>query len=195
MQALSMSSSRAPGSPGAAAEAELRHLRASQERAVNEALRTAWEEEVRERRETEAKLRAVEATWLPLREWLVKLTAVAHRGRAGLLAASPGLAPGAVPAPPTEAAWCQDSQLPDVARALCDCLEALSAESLRAPKARAGHPRRWMASPAPGEAGVWSPSEPSELSGDRRGTNGVSTNGVTTKFMLFDRGTFLGYSY
>merc|ERR1711963_34075 len=58
---------------------ELRNLRASQERATNEALRTAWETEARDRRTTETKLETLQATWLPLRECLLRLTTGAHR--------------------------------------------------------------------------------------------------------------------
>ncbi|CAK0839855.1 unnamed protein product, partial [Prorocentrum cordatum] len=73
-------------SAASAAEQELRRLRSSQERAENEALREAWEAASRERRETEAKLAALQADWLPLREVLVRLTTGAHRWRGGLFA-------------------------------------------------------------------------------------------------------------
>lgn len=150
------------------AQAELRLLRASQERAVNEALRAAWEAEVRNRRATEARLEALEANWLPLREWLVRLTAAAHRWRADFFASSPGgVLPAMVPPPPAEPAWRQEAQLPDAARALCDCLEALAVEVARGlAEARGGVSGRrtiarglWEPGPAPAAPPPWARRE------------------------------------
>lgn len=111
------------------AEAELQRLRVSQELAVHEALRSSWEAEARERKEKEAKLKALEATWRPLSEGLLRLNTIAHRWREELCIGAASLA--SVPQPPLESAWSNEGQLPDAAQALCDCLEALSMEGAR----------------------------------------------------------------
>jgi len=117
----------------ATAEMELRHLRASQERAVGEALRTAWEAEARERRATEARLEALQCGWPLLREWLMRLTSATRRWHEELYSNSPGwaLVGAAVPPPPAESAWCREQLLPEAAKELCDCLEAIAVEGRR----------------------------------------------------------------
>lgn len=129
--------SRGPGrggSPAPAAqsrspvEEELQHLRLSQERAAHEALRSAWEAEGRERREKQAQLEALRGAWRPLCEGLLRLSIIAQRWREDLAA---GAAFAAVPPPPPEAAWCDDRHVPEAAKALCGCLEALSMEGAR----------------------------------------------------------------
>lgn len=139
--------------PTSAAEAELRELRTSQERAVAEALRSAWEHEARDRRETDLKLQVAEAEWIPLREQLLVLTGVARRCREDLLS-SKAVQAAAIPPAPEEAAWLEEVRVPNALRALCDCLEALARETaLRADGARRGKhsarawPRQALASP------------------------------------------------
>lgn len=103
---------------------------ASHEHAVNEALRVAWEGEARDRRATEAKLAALQASWLQSRDWLMHLTSSARQWRDELEARFPGrMLQQSIPPPPTEGAWCHDEQLPTAARALCDCLEAFAVEA------------------------------------------------------------------
>eukprot|EP00933_Yihiella_yeosuensis_P064186 TRINITY_DN6753_c0_g8_i1.p1 TRINITY_DN6753_c0_g8~~TRINITY_DN6753_c0_g8_i1.p1 ORF type:complete len:226 (-),score=50.13 TRINITY_DN6753_c0_g8_i1:56-706(-) len=114
--------------PLTAAEAELRELRSSQERAVNEALRSAWESEARERRETDAKLEALNADWLPLRERLIQLSRMAHRCREELVAGAVSERRATLPLAPEEDSWLEEHRVPSAARALGNCLEAISKE-------------------------------------------------------------------
>jgi len=144
-----------------AADLELRRLRASQEQAVGEALRSAWEAEVRERRSTEARLEALQAEWPPLRDWLMRLTSAARRWREEHFSGGPGLGPS-VPPPPTESAWCCEQQVPQAAKELCDCLEAIAVEGRqRLAQARTVHqvvqaPRHEPRHP-PQPTAPWSP--------------------------------------
>lgn len=104
----------------------LRDLRASQERAVSQALRSAWEAEVTDLQATEKQLEVLETNWACLRTWLLRLTMVAQhwysivpRGRFST----------ELPPLPTEAAWNTERSAPDAMRALCACFEAIAVET------------------------------------------------------------------
>mmetsp|Transcript_3920 Transcript_3920/g.10019 ORF Transcript_3920/g.10019 Transcript_3920/m.10019 type:complete len:555 (-) Transcript_3920:313-1977(-) len=115
------------------AQTELREMRASQERALTEALRAAWEAEARDHRATELELEAAEAQWLPLREWIVRLAAVTQRGSNDLVAPRCGVAAQQLGCATRlhNAASLNCAQLADALAALCDSVEELSAESAR----------------------------------------------------------------
>lgn len=111
--------------------AELADLQAAQERALHDALRTAWETEARERRATDLRHAALEATWQPAREWLVRLAAAVRRAQ-DLSAPLPGGAGAAivsVSAVPEEQEWRDLARLPGALSALCASVEALAAPS------------------------------------------------------------------
>eukprot|EP00439_Symbiodinium_sp_Y106_P083385 s29_g23.t1 len=93
--------SRALGVPSPAGP--LQGPREAEGRALNGALRSAWEHEAKERRKTEQQLEAAEATWLQVCEMLQSLTLVARRCRQEMIAS--GVAPTALPLPPDDAAW------------------------------------------------------------------------------------------
>mmetsp|Transcript_26904 Transcript_26904/g.52720 ORF Transcript_26904/g.52720 Transcript_26904/m.52720 type:complete len:623 (-) Transcript_26904:116-1984(-) len=141
-----------------AADLELRRLRASQEQAVGEALRSAWEAEVRERRATEARLEALQAEWPAMRDWLMRLTSAARRWREEYFSGGPGLGPS-VPPPPAESAWCCEQQTPQAAKELCDCLEAIAIEGRqRLSQARTVHQAsRHNPRHSPQQTAPWSP--------------------------------------
>lgn len=151
--ALQAPGARGPAAGPGGAELELRSLRASQEQAVSEALRAAWEAEARDRRATEQRLEALQAGWPPLREWLMRLTSVARRWQEEARAGRPARDPAALPAPPPESAWCREQLLPEAAAELCDCLEAIAVEGRRrlsdGPAARARDPAAWQAGSPP----------------------------------------------
>jgi len=132
--------------PISAAGAELRGLRASQERAAHSALRAAWETEVKEHEATSAELRSLEAEWAANREWLLRLTTVTHRWREELLTGMGSAAGGSssatgtsaqaevvrpLPVPPATAAFAADVSFPAAVQQLIDCVETLAVESMR----------------------------------------------------------------
>mmetsp|Transcript_41203 Transcript_41203/g.74485 ORF Transcript_41203/g.74485 Transcript_41203/m.74485 type:complete len:603 (-) Transcript_41203:18-1826(-) len=133
--------------PASSAGAELRELRASQERAANTALRTAWETEVKEHQETAAELSATEAEWAASQMWLKRLVAVTQRWRDELASSmgkplAAGAGPGArellepaasdaLPVPPHASDFSSDATLPRAVQQLIDCVQALSIESMR----------------------------------------------------------------
>merc|ERR1711933_561205 len=89
--------------------------------------------EARERRSTEKKITAIQEDWLQQRECLMRLTTMAHHLRESMLVNRPSSLGSSVlpPEPPKEVSWCRDSELPETAKALCDCIESLAVESRR----------------------------------------------------------------
>uniref|UniRef100_A0A7S4Q5S8 Uncharacterized protein n=1 Tax=Alexandrium monilatum TaxID=311494 RepID=A0A7S4Q5S8_9DINO len=135
---------------GSCAEQQLSALRTGQARALNEALREAWEAEARDHRALQRKLQAWEGSLRPVLQQLLRLTEVARLWREDLLrSGSPperrvsigdgegdrgggsGPLEVALPAPPPEACWEEEPKRPEAARALCLCVEALAAETFR----------------------------------------------------------------
>lgn len=115
--------SRALGVPSPAGP--LQGPREAEGRALNGALRSAWEHEAKERRKTEQQLEAAEATWLQVCEMLQSLTLVARRCRQEMIAS--GVAPTALPLPPDDAAW-EESRVSSSLKALGLVFEALCRE-------------------------------------------------------------------
>jgi len=142
------------GQPGpTAAEEQLEQLHAGRTRAANEALRAAWEAEARDHRVAREKLEALRKCMQPVQQHLVRLAEAARHWRHGLLRtrrpppdclgplalAGDGDRGGgaiaaledALPQPPAELALDDEERVPDAARALCVCVEALAGESAR----------------------------------------------------------------
>eukprot|EP00928_Gymnodinium_smaydae_P045781 TRINITY_DN30480_c0_g1_i1.p1 TRINITY_DN30480_c0_g1~~TRINITY_DN30480_c0_g1_i1.p1 ORF type:complete len:488 (-),score=82.32 TRINITY_DN30480_c0_g1_i1:155-1618(-) len=97
------------------------------EHALYEALRTAWESEARDKRAAELHLKASEAQWTPLRQWLTRLSAALRHGHNEL-------ARGGAPLPefPPDDAWTDLSKLPSALASLCNCAETLARGSMDA---------------------------------------------------------------
>ncbi|CAE7939822.1 unnamed protein product, partial [Symbiodinium sp. KB8] len=115
--------SRALGVPSPAGP--LQGPREAEGRALNGALRSAWEHEAQERRKTEQQLEGAEATWLQVCEMLQSLTVVARRCRQEMIAS--GVVPTALPLPPDDAAW-EESRVSSSLKALGLTFEALCRE-------------------------------------------------------------------
>eukprot|EP00927_Polykrikos_kofoidii_P066725 TRINITY_DN62287_c0_g1_i1.p1 TRINITY_DN62287_c0_g1~~TRINITY_DN62287_c0_g1_i1.p1 ORF type:complete len:601 (-),score=141.82 TRINITY_DN62287_c0_g1_i1:215-2017(-) len=114
-----------------AADIELRDARVAQERALNEALSSAWEAEAKDRRETERRLNNLEGYLSPLRLCLIRLSSAVERGRETLTTPAELDKPAPVTAPPSEAAFGDIAQLPNALATLCDCVDELASVSLR----------------------------------------------------------------
>lgn len=101
---------------------------ASQDQAMSDALRAAWEAEARERRQTDLEIEALEAKWLPLREWLMRISVAAGRYHQELVPTAGG---DVVLCPYSDSAWCDDARIPELARSVCSLVEDVATESIR----------------------------------------------------------------
>lgn len=111
------------------AEMELQDLRNSQDTAVNEALRSAWQAERRDYLATEQALEELQPRWSLLHDLLIKLNIAVQHFREELFVAVPSA--HFDPLPLLDDGGCEDANLPDAARTLQECVHSLALESRR----------------------------------------------------------------